>query len=57
MELTQISKTDKMAENLIASIMLNAYLKEVESLAILQRLDQLDQIATLILLSQTPAEA
>jgi len=57
MEHTQISKTDKMAENLIASIMLNAYLKEVESLAILQRLDQLDQIATLILLSQTPAEA
>ena len=57
MELTQISKTDKMAENLIASIMLNAYLKEVERMAILQRLEQLDQIATLILMSQTPAEA
>ena len=57
MENTTISKTDKMAENFIASIMLNAYLKEVESLAILQRLDQLDQIATLIMATQTPAEA
>ena len=57
MENTTISKTDKMAENFIASIMLNAYLKEVENMAILQRLDQLDQIATLVLMSQTPAEA
>tara|TARA_R110000824_G_scaffold180596_3_gene361085 strand:+ start:476 stop:649 length:174 start_codon:yes stop_codon:yes gene_type:complete len=57
MDQTTLSKTDKMAENLIASIMLNAYLKEVEHMAILQRLEELDQIATLILMSQTPAEA
>ena len=57
MDQTTLSKTDKMAENFIASIMLNAYLKEVEHMAILQRLEELDQIATLILMSQTPAEA
>ena len=54
---TTISKTDKMAENFISSIMLNAYLKEVERMAILQREEKLDEIATLIMATQTPAEA
>ena len=54
---TRLSDASEFAENFIASVLLQQLLNESEQLPIVERLINLEHIATLIMASQSPAEA
>mgnify|MGYP003121375056 FL=1 len=54
---TRLSDASEFAENFIASVLLQQLLSEAEQLPIVERLINLEHIATLIMASQSPAEA
>tara|TARA_B100000131_G_C17853771_1_gene507067 strand:+ start:300 stop:476 length:177 start_codon:yes stop_codon:yes gene_type:complete len=54
---TRLSDASEFAENFVASVLLQQLLSEAEQLPIVERLINLEHIATLIMASQSPAEA